>query len=129
LYGRGSADDGYSTFCALLAIKTCQEKKLGHPRCIIQIEGSEEGEIDDLVHYLKTYKEYLGNPDLVICLDAIANTTTAFWITSTLRGCANFDITVRTGTNHLHSGYSGYYPQAYPIMNRLLGRLVDFETQ
>jgi len=102
---------------------------LGHPRCVITIEGSEEGEIDDLVHYLKAYKSDLGNPDLVVCLDSVAVTTTAFWITSTLRGCANFDIIVRTGTNNLHSGYSGFYPQAYPIMNRLLQRLMDFETQ
>ena len=29
----------------------------------------------------------------------------------------------------MHSGFSGPYPQAYPIMNRLLGRVMDFKTQ
>jgi len=52
LYGRGSSDDGYSLFTAILAIKSCQELGLPHPRCVITIEGSEEGEIDDLIYYL-----------------------------------------------------------------------------
>ena len=93
---------------------------LPHPRCIITIEGSEEGEIDDLEHYLKKYKAKLGSPDLVICLDSVALTNEAFFITSTLRGCINLDITIETGTSNYHSGYSGIYPQPYPILNQLL---------
>ena len=45
MYGRGSSDDGYAFFSAILAIKACQEKGLSHPRCVITIEGSEEGEM------------------------------------------------------------------------------------
>ena len=45
LYGRGSADDGYAFFTSILAVKACQETGKGHPRCIITIEGSEEGEM------------------------------------------------------------------------------------
>jgi acetylornithine deacetylase/succinyl-diaminopimelate desuccinylase-like protein len=44
LYGRGSSDDGFAFFTAILAIKACQDNGLSHPRCIITIEGSEEGE-------------------------------------------------------------------------------------
>jgi acetylornithine deacetylase/succinyl-diaminopimelate desuccinylase-like protein len=45
LYGRGSSDDGYAFFSAVLAIKACQANGLSHPRCVITIEGSEEGEM------------------------------------------------------------------------------------
>merc|ERR1712166_987184 len=57
MYGRGSSDDGYSFFTSMLAIKACQDLGKSHPRCIITIEGSEEGEIDDLIHYIKNYKD------------------------------------------------------------------------
>lgn len=42
LYGRGGADDGYSGYAAILAIKACQEQKVSHPRCIIFLEADEE---------------------------------------------------------------------------------------
>ena len=58
-----------------MSIKACQELGLGHPRVVITIEGSEEGELADLIFYMEKYKGELGNPDLVICLDAIANNT------------------------------------------------------
>ena len=31
LYGRGSGDDGYALFSAVLAIKSCQEANASHP--------------------------------------------------------------------------------------------------
>lgn len=45
LYGRGSVDDGYAFFSAVLCIKACQDLGLKHPRVVITIEGSEEGEM------------------------------------------------------------------------------------
>ena len=45
LYGRGSSDDGYAFFTSILAIKACQDLGRSHPRIIITIEGSEEGEM------------------------------------------------------------------------------------
>lgn len=129
MYGRGSNDDGYSLFCAILSIKACQDLGTGHPRVVITIEGSEEGEIDDLLFYMQKYKGELGNPDLVICLDSIANNTSSLFITSTLRGCLNFDLKVQTAKSNMHSGFSGPYPQPYYIMNQLLGRVINFETQ
>ncbi len=45
MWGRGSIDDGYAFFSALLSIKACQDNGLSHPRCVITIEGSEEGEM------------------------------------------------------------------------------------
>ena len=45
LYGRGANDDGYAFFTAVLAVKALQAQGMPHPRCIITIEGSEEGEM------------------------------------------------------------------------------------
>lgn len=87
MYGRGSNDDGYALFCAILSVKACQTLGLGHPRVVVTIEGSEEGEIDDLKFYMNKYKGELGNPSLVVCLDSIAYDTSHFFVTSTLRGC------------------------------------------
>lgn len=112
-----------------MSVKACQELGLGHPRVVVTIEGSEEGEIDDLLFYMKKHKDELGSPDLVICLDAIANNTQSLFVTSTLRGIFNFDIKVQTGKSNMHSGFSGAFPQPYPIMNRLISRIFNFETQ
>ena len=84
---------------------------------MVTIEGSEEGEIDDLLFYMQKYKAELGNPDLVICLDSIANNTQSMFVTSTLRGILNFDVKVTTGKSNMHSGFSGPFPQPYPIIN------------
>ena len=40
LYGRGSVDDCYAVYSALLSIKALQVAGLEHPRIIITIEGS-----------------------------------------------------------------------------------------
>ena len=89
LFGRGSSDDCYAFYSALLAVKACQVNGLQHPRIIITIEGSEEGgTLDDLIHYMKTYRESLiGEPNLVICLDSDANREDTLNISSSLRGC------------------------------------------
>lgn len=107
LYGRGSVDDGYAFFSACLCIKACQDLGLKHPRVVITIEGSEEGEIDDLKFYLKKFNEELGNPDLVFCLDAGGDSKETMTITTTLRGCLNFDLKVTVGEDNLHSGLGG----------------------
>ena len=45
LYGRGGVDDGYAVYTAILAVKACQANNIPHPRCVITIEGCEEGEM------------------------------------------------------------------------------------
>lgn len=78
-----------------------------HPRCIITIEGSEEGEIEDLEYYLSKYKEFLAKPDLVICLDSTAYSDKCITLTGSLRGCLNFDIKATVASNNCHSGMAG----------------------
>src|SRR3954464_10601673 len=42
LYGRGGADDGYSSFASLSALQILEEQKLPHARCVVLIEACEE---------------------------------------------------------------------------------------
>ena len=87
--GRGSSDDCYAFYSALLAVKACQEKNLPHPRIVITIEGAEEGgNLEDLIYYMKTYRDTLiGEPNVVICLDSDAFRDDTLVISSSLRGC------------------------------------------
>jgi acetylornithine deacetylase/succinyl-diaminopimelate desuccinylase-like protein len=41
LYGRGGADDGYSAFAAVTAIKALQLQGVPHARCVVVIEDDE----------------------------------------------------------------------------------------
>jgi acetylornithine deacetylase/succinyl-diaminopimelate desuccinylase-like protein len=104
LYGRGAVDDGYAFFSAITAIKACQATGASHPRCVITIEGSEEGEVQDLIHYMGKYYELLGSPSLVICLDTFAASDKSMSITCSLRGSMTFNVAV--ATNYMQSGFA-----------------------
>lgn len=41
LYGRGGADDGYSVFGAIAAIRAVRAQNQPHVRCVIMIEACE----------------------------------------------------------------------------------------
>lgn len=56
LYGRGSSDDGYAVYAALLSIRTLQKLSIPHPQIKIMIEGAEESGSTDLVEYLEKLK-------------------------------------------------------------------------
>ena len=53
LYGRGGADDGYSTFASLAALEVLQDQKVPHARCVVIIEGCEESGSGDLPAYVE----------------------------------------------------------------------------
>jgi acetylornithine deacetylase/succinyl-diaminopimelate desuccinylase-like protein len=53
LYGRGSADDGYSMYAFLLSIVTIRQMGGSHPKIHILIEGGEESGSPDMNKYLK----------------------------------------------------------------------------
>ena len=42
LYGRGGADDGYSVFMSMLAIKNLRTQGVPTPRCVMVLETEEE---------------------------------------------------------------------------------------
>ncbi|MFM7119056.1 MAG: M20/M25/M40 family metallo-hydrolase, partial [Gammaproteobacteria bacterium] len=74
LYGRGGADDGYALFGSLTAIAALQAAGVPHARCVLLIEGCEESGSYDLPHYVDHLAPRIGQPDLVICLDAACGT-------------------------------------------------------
>ncbi len=53
LYGRGGADDGYSTFASLTAIEAAEAAGFPHTRCVVLIEASEESGSRDLPAHIE----------------------------------------------------------------------------
>ena len=105
-------------FTAVTAIKLCKALGKSHPKVIITIEGIEDGEIFDLIYYLKTYKYILEYPKLVVCLDSVAFIEETITVTSSLRGCITFDIKVVVAENNTYFGMGGsVIPSPYHIMN------------
>eukprot|EP00826_Nyctotherus_ovalis_P029244 TRINITY_DN2307_c0_g1_i2.p1 TRINITY_DN2307_c0_g1~~TRINITY_DN2307_c0_g1_i2.p1 ORF type:complete len:339 (+),score=73.85 TRINITY_DN2307_c0_g1_i2:431-1447(+) len=125
LYGRGSADDGYGTYAAVLTIKACQKMKLGHPKIIMVLEGCEESGKNDFEYYLKKLvKTKLRKIDYVFCLDSGAASVDRLWMTTSLRGIVAFNLTVRVLQDPVHSGDAGgIVPESFRICRILLDRL------
>ncbi len=88
LYGRGGADDGYSSFASILAIEALQANGGAHKRCVVMIEASEESGSPDLPAYVNHLSSRIGDVDLVICLDSGCIDYDRLWATTSLRGLA-----------------------------------------
>lgn len=129
LYGRGGADDGYSAFASITAIKALKLQGVPHARCVIVIEADEESGSGDLPYYIDALQERIGSPSLVICLDSGCGNYDQLWITTSLRGLANGTLSVSTLTEGVHSGAaSGIVPSTFRILRQLLSRLEDEKT-
>ena len=128
LYGRGSADDGYSVFSAVSAIKALQSEGIGHGRCVILIETCEESGSFDLGDYLSSLADVIGEPDLVVCLDSGANDYDRLWLTVSLRGVVAGTLRVDLLTRGVHSGGSGRAASSFRIIRQLLDRVEDART-
>jgi acetylornithine deacetylase/succinyl-diaminopimelate desuccinylase-like protein len=128
LYGRGSADDGYSIFSAVSAIKALQMEGLAHGRCVILIETCEESGSFDLGHYLESLADVIGEPDLVVCLDSGTNDYERLWLTVSLRGLVAGTLRVDMLTRGVHSGGSGRAASSFRVMRQLLDRIEDAGT-
>jgi len=124
LYGRGGADDGYALFASLTAIRVLQQQGIPHARCIVLIEGSEESGSIDLPAYVTHLGERLGEPDLVVCLDAECGNYEQFWLTTSLRGNLVGTLTVAMLSEGVHSGMAtGIAASPMRIARGLLDRL------
>ncbi len=129
LYGRGGADDGYAAFAAITAIEAVQAAGLGHGRCVLLIEASEESGSPDLPAHLEALGDRLGQVDLVLCLDSGCATYDTLWLTTSLRGVVSASVTVEVVTEGVHSGSaSGLVPSSFRVMRRLLDRIEDADT-
>ncbi len=126
LYGRGGADDGYSIFCALAALRSLAERKLPHARIVALIECCEESGSYDLPAYLEALAPRVGTPSLVIGLDSGCGNYDQLWGTSSLRGLVNGLLSVDVLTEGVHSGdASGVVASSFRVARALLERIDD----
>jgi acetylornithine deacetylase/succinyl-diaminopimelate desuccinylase-like protein len=124
LYGRGAADDGYAVFSSLTAIAALKAQKVRLPRCVVLIEACEESGSTDLPAHLAALGSALGEPSLVVCLDAECGNYEQVWCTTSLRGNLVGTLRVRVLTEGVHSGMaSGIAPTPFRILEQLLARL------
>lgn len=129
LYGRGSADDGYSGYAAVTALEAIHAAGGRHARAVILLETGEESGSPDLPRYLDHLEERLGRVSFVVCLDSGGNDYERLWQTTSLRGLVQVHVTVRVLDSAQHSGLaSGIVPSSFRILRRLLERIEDAET-
>jgi acetylornithine deacetylase/succinyl-diaminopimelate desuccinylase-like protein len=129
MYGRGCADDGYAAFTTLLAIKAAQESGVKLPRCVLVLETEEESGSPNLLFLLEQAKEWVMTPDYCFCMDSGALDYESLWLTSSLRGVCNIDVTVQSGKINYHSGIvGGIIPETFRILRELLERVDDTKT-
>ena len=124
LYGRGGADDGYAAFSSLAAIAALKAQNIPLPRCVILIEASEESGSVHLPAHLRALGKTIGDPSLVVCLDAEAGNYDQVWCTTSLRGNLTGELNVRMLTEGVHSGMgTGIAATPFRIVEQLLARL------
>ncbi len=129
LYGRGGADDGYALFGSLAAIAALQAEDVPHGRCVLLIEGCEESGSFDLPAYIDLLEDRIGQPDLVICLDAECGNYEQLWTTTSLRGMLPGVLTVEVLSEGQHSGAAGgIVPSSFRILRALYDRVEDAST-
>ncbi|PPK67981.1 acetylornithine deacetylase/succinyl-diaminopimelate desuccinylase-like protein [Actinokineospora auranticolor] len=129
LYGRGSADDGYAGYAATAAIEAVRAAGGAHSRCVVLLETGEESGSPDLPAYLEHLSDQLGRVSLVVCLDSGGNDYERLWLTTSLRGLASVDLTVRVLRSGQHSGLaSGVAPSSFRVLRHLLDRVEDSAT-
>ncbi|MDG6348202.1 M20 family metallopeptidase [Luteimonas sp. 8-5] len=129
LYGRGGADDGYAIFGSLAAIMALQQQGAAHARCVILIEACEESGSYDLPAYVDHLADRIGMPSLVVCLDSGCGNYDQLWCTTSLRGLAGGNLTVKVLDEGVHSGdASGIVPSSFRLLRQLLSRIEDEDT-
>jgi acetylornithine deacetylase/succinyl-diaminopimelate desuccinylase-like protein len=126
LYGRGAADDGYALFSCLTAIAALKAGGARLARCMVLIEACEESGSVDLPAHLDALGAQLGEPSLVICLDAECGNYEQLWSTTSLRGNLTGTLRVQVLTEGVHSGMgTGIAATPFRIASQLLARLED----
>jgi acetylornithine deacetylase/succinyl-diaminopimelate desuccinylase-like protein len=124
MYGRGAADDGYSAYASVIALRALEDARVDHGRCVVLIEASEESGSPDLEPYLDHLAERIGTPELVVCLDSGCGNYDQLWVTTSLRGLVGGVLTVEVLTEGVHSGDGGgIVPDSFRIIRMLLDRV------
>jgi acetylornithine deacetylase/succinyl-diaminopimelate desuccinylase-like protein len=129
LYGRGGADDGYAVFSSIGAIAALKAQGVPLPRCVVLIEASEESGSIHLPKHLEALGDQIGDPSLVVCLDAECGNYEQVWCTTSLRGNLVGTLRVKVLTEGVHSGMAtGIAPTPFRIVQQLLARIENAVT-
>jgi acetylornithine deacetylase/succinyl-diaminopimelate desuccinylase-like protein len=129
LYGRGAADDGYAIFSSLTAIAALKAQAVPLPRCLLMIEATEESGSIHLPAHLDALGARIGEPSLVICLDAECGNFEQLWTTTSLRGNLVGTLKVRVLTEGAHSGLaSGIAATPFRLLAQLIARIENPAT-
>ncbi len=106
-----------------------QEQGVPHARCVVLIEACEESGSYDLPAYVDHLADRIGKPSLVVCLDSGCGNYDQLWCTTSLRGLAGGNFTVKVLEEGVHSGdASGIVPSSFRLLRQLLSRLEDEAT-
>ncbi|MCE9669034.1 M20 family metallopeptidase [Myxococcus stipitatus] len=129
LYGRGGADDGYSAFASLTALRLLREQGVPHARTVVLIEACEESGSYDLPAYIEALAPRIGKPSLVVCLDSGCANYEQLWMTTSLRGMVGGNLRVDVLTEGVHSGdASGIVASSFRVLRQVLSRVEDEGT-
>jgi acetylornithine deacetylase/succinyl-diaminopimelate desuccinylase-like protein len=129
VYGRGIADDGYSTFAAIGAIEALRDAGQPHGRVVLLIEGSEESGSPDLDAYLEHLRDRVGRPSVMIALDSGCLSYDRLWVTTSLRGLVGGTLRVEVLTQGVHSGKAGgVIPSSFRLLRQILSRIESEST-
>ena len=90
------------------------------------IEGCEESGSFDLPYYIDKLADRIGEPSLVVCLDAECGNYDQLWCTTSLHGNLTGQLRVDVLTEGVHSGTaSGVVPSSFRVLRKLLSRIED----
>ena len=93
------------------------------------LETEEESGSPNLIDLLTIAKDYIGDPDFMLCMDSGAFDYNQLWVTSSLRGITLKDMTVKAGASGYHSGeVGGIIPETFRVLRHLLDRIDDSKT-
>ncbi|MFN8016340.1 MAG: M20/M25/M40 family metallo-hydrolase [Acidimicrobiia bacterium] len=127
VYGRGSADDGYAIFTAVLSANYLIENNIPHSRILILIEASEESgspHLQEHIDYLENNTSTIDDISLVICLDSGCQDYDHLWMTQSLRGLLQVNLSIKVLEKGTHSGGAGgIVPSAFHVARELLDRI------
>jgi acetylornithine deacetylase/succinyl-diaminopimelate desuccinylase-like protein len=106
-----------------------QAQCVAHARCVVLIEACEESGSYDLPAYVDHLADRIGRPSLVVCLDSGCGNYDQLWCTTSLRGMAGGNLSVKVLEEGVHSGdASGIVPSSFRIIRQLLSRIEDEAT-
>ena len=130
LYGRGGADDGYSTFASLVGDRGSAGRRLP-TRALRRADRGQRGERQPRPAgpHRGAAADASARPSLVVCLDSGCADYDHLWITTSLRGLLAGQLDVAITSEGVHSGdASGVVPSTFRIARQILSRIEDENT-